>query len=68
MNNSSISSLRIRSRHFTAKRGQAIVEYALILSVISVLTIFVMSALGVEIQGVYMPIINALEAARQSIQ
>jgi Flp pilus assembly pilin Flp len=49
------------------RRGQALVEYALILSFVSVLTIAVMSLLGVQIRFVFEPIIDALIAARQSI-
>jgi len=55
-------------RRFKTKKGQTLVEYALILSLVSVLTIIVMSSLGVEIQGLYLPIISALEAVRESIE
>jgi Flp pilus assembly pilin Flp len=50
-----------------SKKGQTLVEYALILSLVSVLTIVTMSALGVEIRGLFLPIISALQAARESI-
>jgi len=54
-------------RRFKSRRGQTLVEYALVLAFISVLTIVFMSALGVEIQGLYLPIISALSAVRESI-
>jgi Flp pilus assembly pilin Flp len=53
--------------HLKSRKGQTLVEYALILSLVSVLTIIVMSALGVEIQGLYLPIISALEAVQAAI-
>jgi Flp pilus assembly pilin Flp len=53
---------RLRSR-----KGQSLVEYALILSFISVLTIAVMSVLGVQIQILFQPIIGALNDARVAI-
>ncbi len=64
-----LSPVRFRPqvRRPASKSGQALVEYALILSFISVLTIFIMSSLGVELQNVYVPIINALDTARQSL-
>jgi Flp pilus assembly pilin Flp len=52
---------------FKSRKGQTLVEYALILAFVSVLTIMVMSALGVEIQGLYLPIISALEAVQAAI-
>jgi Flp pilus assembly pilin Flp len=59
-----ISSIAANVRARTTRRGQSLVEYALILSFISVLTIAVMSVLGVEIRNVFQPIISALNAAR----
>jgi Flp pilus assembly pilin Flp len=52
---------------FRSKKGQTLVEYALILSFISVLSIIVLSFLGVQIRSLYVPIINALEQVRASI-
>ena len=59
-----MSTLRSRLK---SRKGQTLVEYALILSLVSVLTIIVMSVLGVEIQGLYLPIISALEAVQAAI-
>jgi len=50
------------------KRGQTLVEYALILSFMSVLSIIFLSAMGVEIRGLYIPIVDALQAAQRAIQ
>ncbi len=63
-----ISHARAATRQLKSKKGQTLVEYALVLSFISVLTIIIMSALGVEVRGIYAPIIAALDQARQSIQ
>jgi Flp pilus assembly pilin Flp len=60
-----VSTLRCR---LNGKKGQTVVEYALVLAFISVLSVMVLSALGVEIRGLYLPIIDALQAAQQSIQ
>jgi Flp pilus assembly pilin Flp len=61
-------SVRKELRHPKSKKGQTLVEYALVLSFISVLSIIVMSAMGVEIRGLYLPIIDALQSVQQSIQ
>jgi Flp pilus assembly pilin Flp len=55
-------------RRNKSTKGQTIVEYALILSLVSVLTIVIMSGLGVEIRSLYLPIIDALQQVRQSIE
>jgi len=55
-----VSTLR---RRFRNRNGQALVEYALILSFISVLCITCLSMLGAEIRGIYSMIISALAAA-----
>jgi Flp pilus assembly pilin Flp len=46
-----------------SSRGQSLVEYALVLAFISVLSICVMGAMGEQIRGLYLTIINALSAA-----
>jgi Flp pilus assembly pilin Flp len=60
-----VTTLRVR---LNGKKGQTVVEYALVLAFISVLSVIVLSALGVEIRGLYLPIISALQAVQQSIQ
>jgi Flp pilus assembly pilin Flp len=61
-------SFRIALRRPKCKKGQTVVEYALVLSFITVLSVIVLSTMGVEIRGLYLPIIDALQAAQQSIQ
>jgi len=51
-------------RCFKSRKGQSLVEYALVLSFISLLSVAVLSVLGAQIRGMYLPIIHALEAAR----
>ena len=53
---------RLRSR-----KGQSLVEYALILSFVSALTVVLVTVLGVQLRGVFFSIINALAAARSAI-
>ncbi|MCE0521937.1 MAG: hypothetical protein LV480_03400 [Methylacidiphilales bacterium] len=55
-----IDSLRHR---FKGRKGQTLVEYALILSFISVLCVAFLTPLGVEIRGLYTSIMDALAAA-----
>jgi Flp pilus assembly pilin Flp len=43
--------------------GQAVVEYALVLSLVSVVAIAVLGGFGQEIRGVFLSIINSLAAA-----
>jgi Flp pilus assembly pilin Flp len=63
-----ITGIRALLCHLKSRKGQTVVEYALVLAFISVLCIIFLSALGVQIQGLYLPIIAALDAARQSIE
>ena len=58
-----ITSLRKSSRCFRGRNGQSLVEYALVLSFISVVIVAVMSVLGVEIRGIYMTSITVIHAA-----
>jgi Flp pilus assembly pilin Flp len=53
----------ILCRQAYRKKGQAIVEYALVLSVVSVLTITYMGGLGEQVRSLYMYVIDALAAA-----
>ena len=52
---------------FQSKKGQSLVEYALILSFISVLSVAVLSILGVQVRAIFLSIISALSAARAGI-
>jgi Flp pilus assembly pilin Flp len=49
------------------RKGQSLVEYALVLSFISVLCVALLSILGVQIRGIYLLIIHALSTARSAI-
>jgi hypothetical protein len=48
-------------------RGQSLVEYALILSFLSMLSVVVLTVLGVQLRGILLPILNALAAARSAL-
>jgi Flp pilus assembly pilin Flp len=63
-----IGKIDARRRHFKSKKGQALVEYALVLSLISVLAISALNALGVEIRGIYLSIDSVLSDAFASIK
>ncbi len=54
-------------RFLKSSRGQSLVEYTLILSFVSLLSVVLMSVLGVQVRGLYSSIINALEAVRNAI-
>ena len=45
------------------KRGQALVEYSLILAFISVLSIAVLGGFGEQVRGIFLNIISSLAAA-----
>ena len=55
-----------RSRH-RGRSGQALVEYALVLAFISVVAVGVLMYMGVQINGVYQTIIDALDRVRVAI-
>jgi Flp pilus assembly pilin Flp len=48
------------------KRGQTLVEYALILAFISVITLSVLSALGRQINGTFSRVTSALSSSVSS--
>jgi Flp pilus assembly pilin Flp len=49
--------------HLKSRKGQTVVEYAVVLAFISVLCVTYLSALGEQIRGLFLSIINALAAA-----
>jgi Flp pilus assembly pilin Flp len=57
-----ITKIRIPCQH-ARSRGQALVEYALVLAFISVLCIMVLSVMGLQIRGLFLNIIAALHEA-----
>jgi len=54
-------------RHLKSTRGQSLVEYALILSFLSMLSVVVITVLGVQLRAIVLPILNALAAARSAL-
>ena len=61
------SRLHRRQAALRFRAGQSIVEYALILAFVSVVGVVVLSAIGVQINGVYTTIIDALDNVRSAI-
>jgi Flp pilus assembly pilin Flp len=51
----------------SSRAGQSLVEYALVLTFISVLSILVMSFLSGELSSVYATILSALDSVRSAI-
>ncbi len=58
------SSLSIRARLRFLRRGQTLVEYALILAIISIVAIGVMINLGQQTKGLYTMIDSAVSSAQ----
>ena len=59
---------KFRTHRFAGNRsGQALVEYALILAFVSVVAVCVLMFLGVQLNGVYETIIDALDRVRVAI-
>ena len=54
------------ARYVARKKGQTLVEYALILAVITIVMILVMSLLGARIVVVFSAIENLLDTAQSS--
>jgi len=58
--------LMARWCRLTPRRGQTLVEYALILAIISVVAIGVMISLGKQVSGVYSTITSVVASAAAS--
>jgi Flp pilus assembly pilin Flp len=58
--------MKNRSLHRRMRRGQTLVEYALILAFISVVAIAVLISLGKQIRGTYTSIGSTLASAQAS--
>jgi Flp pilus assembly pilin Flp len=58
--------LTARARRRTYRRGQTLVEYALILAVISIVAIGVMLSLGQQVKGVYSMINSGIASGAAS--
>jgi Flp pilus assembly pilin Flp len=58
--------MKILIRRPKNKRGQTLVEYALILAFISVVAISVLISLGSQIKGTFTKITSALDSAQSS--
>ena len=54
------------ARRVTSRKGQTLVEYALILAVLTIVMILVMSLLGARIVVVFSAIENLLDTAQSS--
>jgi Flp pilus assembly pilin Flp len=66
MINKVITSAKIALRRMKSKKGQTLVEYALILAFISVVAISVLIALGNKVTGVFSTITSQLAIAGSS--
>jgi len=58
--------MQFPSRQMRDRKGQTLVEYALILAFISVVAIAVLTSLGEQIKGTYTKISSALASAQSS--
>ena len=66
MINKIITSAKVALRRMKSKKGQTLVEYALILAFISVVAISVLIALGGQIKSVFTTITSQLQYAGSS--
>ncbi len=66
MINKIITSAKIALRRMKSKKGQTLVEYALILAFISVVAISVLIALGGQVKSVFSTITSQLQTAASS--
>ena len=66
MINKIITSAKVALRRMKSKKGQTLVEYALILAFISVVAISVLIALGGQVKSVYSTITSQLTYAASS--
>ena len=66
MSNNIIISIRNALRRMKSKKGQTLVEYALILAFISVVAISVLIALGGQIKNVFTTITSQIAIASSS--
>ena len=66
MINKIITNATIARRRMKSKKGQTLVEYALILAFISVVAIAVLIALGSQIKGVFTTITSQIAFAASS--
>jgi Flp pilus assembly pilin Flp len=66
MMNKSMKHATIARRRMKSKKGQTLVEYALILAFISVVAIAVLIALGNQVKGVFTTITSQIAIASSS--
>ncbi len=66
MINNVITSAKIALRRMKSKKGQTLVEYALILAFISVVAISVLIALGGQVKSVFSTITSQLQTSASS--
>ncbi len=55
--------IKIRKNHFF-KRGQTLVEYAIIIAMISIVAIVVLQAMGSKVQAIYSKVNGQLDASQ----
>jgi Flp pilus assembly pilin Flp len=63
MTDLAITSIGALLRRLKSRKGQSLVEYALVLSFISLLSVAVLSVMGAQIRAICLPIIHALQVA-----
>jgi Flp pilus assembly pilin Flp len=66
MTNKITTSAKVALRRLKSKKGQTLVEYALILAFISVVAISVLIALGAQVKSTYTAISSQLAVAQSS--
>ena len=61
-----VQSMKVRAMRWAHRQGQTLVEYALILAIISVVAIGAMVSLGQGVKGVYSSITSVVASAAAS--
>ena len=66
MTNKIITSAKVALRRLKSRKGQTLVEYALILAFISVVAISILIALGAQVKGTFTAISSQIAIAQSS--
>ena len=67
MTNPMIASAAVLLRRLKGRKGQSLVEYALVLSFVSLLSVVVSSVMDVQIRAICLPILHALQVASAAL-
>jgi len=67
MTDLAIASIAALLRRLKSRKGQSLVEYALVLSFVSLVSVAVLSVMGAQIRAIYLPIIHALQVATSAL-